>query len=94
MNFGEAVRDLADLPRKATIYVPHDVTEVGEQTPVVLVLGGEQPPEGWRYLLEVLIAREVLEVWMSWRDNRVPSLREACAAIAYYADNDAYQLED
>jgi hypothetical protein len=27
-------------------------------------------------------------------DDRVPTLDEACAAIVYHADNDAYQPED
>lgn len=97
MNFGEVVSGLADVHRKAVIYVPRDATVVDERTPVLLLVfddEDEEPrPEGWRYLLEVLLAREVLEVWSDWRDGRVPSLTEACAAIAYYADYDAYQPE-
>ena len=94
MDFQDAVRDLAELPRKATIYVPYEETVVNASTPVLLVQGDDTPPAGYRYLLEVLIAREVLEVWTSWRDNREPSLEEACEAIIYYAENDAYQPED
>jgi hypothetical protein len=42
------------------------------------------------YLLEVSLAREVLEVWTAWRDGRRPTISEACEAIIYYASNDAY----
>ena len=93
MNLADIARDLAELPRKAIIYVPRDALVVGSGTPALLVLAGEEPPAGWRYLLEVLIAREVLEVWSDWRDGRIPSVEEACDAIVHYADNDAYQPE-
>jgi hypothetical protein len=94
VNLRDVVRDLAEVPRKATIYVPREAGAVDGDTPVLLVLSDDDPPAGWRYLLEVLLAREVVEVWRSWRDDRVPTLDEACEAIVYYADNDAYQPED
>ena len=42
------------------------------------------------YLLEVDLAREVLEVWSAWRNDRQPSPAEAVAAIVYYAQRDAF----
>jgi hypothetical protein len=57
----------------------------------MLVENDGAPPEGWRYLLEIVIAQEVVEVWSSWRGERTPTTEEACDAIVYYADNDAYQ---
>jgi len=91
VNLAEVARDLAELPRREIIYVPRDELVVNKNTPALLVLADEEPPAGWRYLLEVLIAREVLDVWSAWRDGRIPSVEEACDAIIYYADNDAYQ---
>lgn len=49
---------------------------------------------GFRYLLEVAIARDVLEVWSSWREGRAPDAEEAAAAVIHYAENDAYQPVD
>ena len=47
-------------------------------------------PVGWHYLLEVDTAREVLEVWSSWRQGRQPSPDEETEAILHYAKHDAY----
>jgi hypothetical protein len=46
--------------------------------------------QGLIYLLEVDLAREVLEVWSAWRNDRQPSLVDAVAAILYYAERDAF----
>jgi hypothetical protein len=91
VNLADVARDLAELPRQAIIYVPRDELVVSKSTLALLVLADEESPEGWRYLLEVLIAREVLEVWSAWRNGRIPSVEEAREAVIYYADNDAYQ---
>jgi hypothetical protein len=66
---------------------------VGQSTDVVLVPAGGEAPGGWTYVLELWVAREVLEVWSAWRGGRVPSLAEACAAVVYYVENDAYLPE-
>lgn len=93
MNLEDAIRNLVELPRAATMFVPREEEVVGTGTPVMLLSPEDDRPAGWRYLLEVLIAREVLEVWSDWRNGRLPSAEEACEAIAYYADNDAYLPE-
>lgn len=46
---------------------------------------------GLYVLLDVSIAREMLEVWSAWRDGRVPDADEAAAAVIHYAESDAYQ---
>ena len=96
MNLDEVVRSLDELPREAIFYIPRECNPslVSPETPVLLVTADEAQPEGWRYFLEVIIAREVLEVWSSWRDGRVPSPEEALSAIAYYAENDAYRPDE
>ena len=43
-----------------------------------------------RYLLEVFLAKEVVEVWSKWRNGRNPTALDKCAAVIYYAENDAY----
>lgn len=94
MNLRDVARDITELPRKAIIYVPRSDVTVEGTTPALLVMADDEAPAEWRYLLEVLIAWEVLEVWSAWRADRVPSVDEACSAIIYYAENDAYQPED
>ncbi len=47
-------------------------------------------PPGFRLVLEVTIAREVLRVWSAWRDGRKPGADEAAAAVIHYAEKDAY----
>jgi hypothetical protein len=42
---------------------------------------------GLRYLLEVALAREAIEVWRAWRPGR-PSLEDKLAAVTYYAEHD------
>ena len=45
---------------------------------------------GLRYLLEVAVAREAVDVWRAWRPGETPSLGDKLAAIIYYAENDAW----
>jgi hypothetical protein len=42
------------------------------------------------YLVEVAIAREVLDVWSAWRNGRLPTADEAVDAVLHYAINDSY----
>jgi hypothetical protein len=42
------------------------------------------------YLLEVFIAKEILEVWREWHNGQTPSEPQMCDAIIYYAMHDAY----
>jgi len=48
-------------------------------------------PEVYEYFLEVDLVREVLEVWSAWRNGQIPTTNEACTAVIYYAEHDAYQ---
>ena len=47
---------------------------------------------GFTYFLEVSVAKNVLRAWSFVRAGRKPDISEACAAIIYYAQNDAYLL--
>jgi hypothetical protein len=89
-TLGDLLADVNSVPEELTIYVPPD-EQVGLETRVTLVDEEEEdPPSGARYLLEVSIVKEVLDVWSSWRDGRIPSLAEACEAVLHYASHDAY----
>lgn len=45
---------------------------------------------GLRYLLEVAVAREAVEVWRAWRPGQEPSLEDKLAAVVHYAEHDAW----
>lgn len=51
---------------------------------------GIQTPEGMKYLLEVELAKEVIQVWKDWRSGKEPSPHEKCQAVLYYSGHDAY----
>ncbi|MGX6604274.1 hypothetical protein ACWKSP_19375 [Micromonosporaceae bacterium Da 78-11] len=53
--------------------------------------GRRLPDTDHEYLLEVKLAREVVEVWSAWRDNTEPAAEQATLAVIYYGENDAYQ---
>lgn len=65
---------------------------------VTLMDEGEIPPAISRlyetnmcYLkLDMRTAKEVLSVWSHWRDGREATISEACEAIVFYAEHDAY----
>jgi len=54
---------------------------------------GIQTPEGMKYLLEVELAKEVIQVWRDWRNGKEPSPLEKYQAVLYYEENDAYLNE-
>jgi len=64
------------------------------------VLRGADLPDGvttnsgHRYLLEVDLANDVIEVWRAWRAGSMPTPEEATMAVIYYAQYDAYQPVD
>lgn len=52
-------------------------------------LDSKQRP-GFRLVLDVKIAREVLDVWSAWRGGARPTLDQAVEAVLHYATHDAY----
>jgi len=48
-------------------------------------------PVGYAYLLEVSLARGVLDVWASWRNGKQPTPEQAARAVIYYSQHDAYE---
>jgi hypothetical protein len=89
-RLGQLLRRLDRLDEELTIYVPAD-DPVTPDTPVALIdEASANPPADLRYLLEVHMAREVLDVWRDWRAGRQPSVEQAVEAVTYYAERDAY----
>jgi len=53
-----------------------------------------QTPEGMKYLLEVELVKEVIQVWKDWRNGKEPSPMEKFQAVLYYVENDAYLADN
>ncbi len=81
---------LAAADSEATIYVSTPIEPYSDAVVCVAPEDGGSP-DGFTYLLEVHLARDVLHVWTSWRDGRQPSLEEAAQAVIHYAQYDAYE---
>jgi hypothetical protein len=91
MNLLEAIRDLALLDGECVICAAWPFTETSEAITVPTPESGrvadvEKP--GFKYFLEVSVAREFVEGWLS---NSVtePTLQEKCVALIHYAIFDA-----
>ncbi len=87
----EVVDGLSALPADHTIYARHpwscdSVAIVVEED----AGGGRAEADGYRYLLEVDLAVEVLEVWTAWRHGATPTAEDRCRAVLHYAENDTY----
>jgi hypothetical protein len=96
MKLIELLDKLELLDDSFTIYAD-PIPEWTETSAAIACLGLEDGslPEaieaaGLKYLLEVNLAKEVLEVWRAWREGKEPSPTEKCQAIIYYAKHDSY----
>jgi hypothetical protein len=103
MTLLDVVRQLDELPDNAEdeetpfiIYAaPHDGQWAADSPAVVLA-----PPDGnvvqviegieYRYLLEVFLAKEVVEAYQEHHGTLHPTADEKLRAIIYYAEHDAY----
>ena len=76
-----------------SIFVKRPITHQSDAIVLAeeVIDGGAPSSPGYSYLLGVDIAKQVLDVWSSWRDGVTPTRAEAADAIIYYAANDAYQ---
>ncbi len=86
----DVVSALASADPEATIYAAEPVAPHSAAMVCVEPEDGGSPA-GFAYLLEVNLARDVLNVWAQWRDDRAPTLDDAARAIIYYAEHDAYE---
>ena len=94
MTLIELLDNLNDMEDDLTIYATADPewSELSEAVVCPDADEGSIPPEaqGKKYLLEVFLAKAVVDVWQKWRDGRKPSAHEKFEAIVFYAKNDAY----
>ena len=85
---GDVLGGLDKLDDEATIFVKDG--PVDEWTESLVLAEGEEPPPGFKYLLQVYLAKNVIEVWSKWRDGKRPSRAERTTAVSHYASHDAY----
>lgn len=72
---------------EAVIYASAPLTPRSE----AMICAEAESPAGLDYLLEVVLAREVLHVWADWRHGRQPTPEQAARAVIHYAQQDAYE---
>jgi len=85
---GHVLGEIDELHEEATIYINDG--PVDDSTESLVLAEGEAPPPGFKYLLEVFLAKDVIDVWSKWRGGKRPSRAERVAAVAHYASHDAY----
>jgi hypothetical protein len=92
MNLAEAVERLKEFEGDDTIYASAPWTEesaaIVASEPESGGLPAEASKAGLKYFLEVSIAREVIEDWISGI-GRQPDARAICQRLIQYAINDA-----
>ncbi len=89
MKLSEIVANLDNTDEDWTIFADRSAP-FGPDTAAQVAVAEGEALEGLQYVLEVYLAKEALEVWTKWRDGRKPSLTEACKAVIWYAEHDAY----
>lgn len=85
----DLLQSLDEQPAEAVIYAAKPWTAASDAA--VAACGAPRP--NLPYLLEVVLAQDVLEVWSSWRDGARPNASEKCQAVIHYAEHDAYLEE-
>lgn len=50
----------------------------------------EEADDKLKYVLELYLVSEILDVWSKWRNSKLPTAEEKIKAINYYVQNDAY----
>jgi len=92
MKLIDVIRELDSLHAESTIYAAMPWSETSPAMvatePAQRGLPAEADRLGLNYFLEVSIARDVLDGWMSNLDQK-PSLPDQCARIVKYANSDA-----
>ena len=90
----QLVRELGEFGDELVLFAPAG-SPVSSQTSIYLIdEEAEEPPAGTDYLLEVSTMKNVLKVWSAWRNGAEPTTEQACEAVLWYADHDAYQPVD
>ena len=92
MKLIEAVHQLETLDDESTIYAAEPWNEGSEVIVEQETESGALPSEAHRlrlkYFLEVLIARDFLDGWLSTLETE-PTIQQKCTRLIQYAVNDA-----
>lgn len=92
MTLIEVIENLGTLDEESTIYAGEPWTEISTVIVAQEPSDGGLPQDaemlGLKYFLEVSIARDFLEDWVSSLETE-PSLSEKCARLIQYAIKDA-----
>jgi hypothetical protein len=89
-RFIDVVSVLASADPAAIIYAVPPFAPESDAT-ISTVDDEDHSQAGFAYLLDVTLARDVLDVWSNWRGGRHPTSEEAVKAVIYYAKRDAYE---
>ena len=94
MTLADLMEQLDSLADDLTIYAEKNPAWSEHSRGVVLPEPeeGGVPDEarGMSYLLEVYLAKDVVEAWSGGRGGRKPTVKDKCEAVIYYAEHDAY----
>jgi len=91
MTLRDVVARLDEFEDDETIFA-ESATPTARAVVAVEAADGSPPSSaaGLRYLLEVQLAREAIEVWRVWRPGQTPSLEDKLQAVTFYAEHDAW----
>jgi hypothetical protein len=91
MSLAAILDQIENIPDDLTIYVA-DASQLSPTTQAVALQApaDRAPPAGMRYLLEVYLAHEAIDVWSNWRGGRIPSSDDKVKAVIFCAERDAY----
>jgi hypothetical protein len=91
MTLRDVVARLDEFEDDETIFAESATPTARATVPVEAVDGSPlSSAVGLRYLLEVRLAREAIEVWQAWRPDQTPSLEDKLQALTFYAEHDAW----
>ena len=93
LPLGDVLGSLDGFDPQSTIYAPPN-RPLSPDSPAYITVEGSPVPAGLSYLLEVVVAVDVIETWSRWRSGRIPTEQDLVAAVVWYADRDAYLPAD
>ncbi|KAB2346896.1 hypothetical protein [Actinomadura rudentiformis] len=87
--------DLAETDDDLTVFASEPWTADSDATATPNPDDIARPdPQGRTYLLEISLIHDVLETWSAHHAGARPSPQQACEAVIYYAEHDAYLIPD
>ena len=90
MTLRDVIARLDEFEDDGTIFAESATPTARAVVAVEAADGSPSSAVGLRYLLEVRLAREAIEVWRAWRPGQTPSLEDKLEAVTFYAEHDAW----